>query len=141
MPDFDIDFCQDRRDEVIQYVQKRYGKDKVAQIITFGKLQARAALRDVGRVLDMPYGQVDRIAKLIPNNPAKPTTIAQALDTQDELATIYTQDEQVATLVQTAMKLEECIDMPLLMQQVWLSGIDRCQSWFLFIGIRAPSYL
>ena len=106
MPDFDIDFCQDRRDEVIQYVQERYGKDKVAQIITFGKLQARAALRDVGRVLDMPYGQVDRIAKLIPNNPAKPTTIAQALDTQDELATIYKQDEQVATLVQTAMKLE-----------------------------------
>ncbi len=106
MPDFDIDFCQYRRDEVIQYVQERYGKDKVAQIITFGKLQARAALRDVGRVLDMPYGQVDRIAKLIPNNPAKPTTIAQALDTQDELATIYKQDEQVATLVQTAMKLE-----------------------------------
>ena len=105
MPDFDIDFCQDRRDEVIRYVQERYGKDKVAQIITFGKLQARAAIRDVGRVLDMPYGQVDKIAKLIPNNPAKPTSITQALDTQDELATIYAQDEQVATLVQTAMQL------------------------------------
>ena len=106
MPDFDIDFCQDRRDEVIRYVQERYGKDRVAQIITFGKLQARAAIRDVGRVLDMPYGQVDKIAKLIPNNPAKPTSITQALDTQDELATIYAQDEQVATLVQTAMQLE-----------------------------------
>ena len=72
MPDFDIDFCQDRRDEVISYVQDKYGHDRVAQIITFGSLQARAALRDVGRVLEMPYGQVDRIAKLIPNNPANP---------------------------------------------------------------------
>ena len=79
MPDFDIDFCQDRRDEVISYVQTKYGHDKVAQIITFGSLQARAALRDVGRVLEMPYGQVDRIAKLVPNNPANPTTIAEAL--------------------------------------------------------------
>ncbi len=70
MPDFDIDFCQDRRDEVIRHVQERYGRDRVAQIITFGKLQARAVLRDVGRVLEMPYGQVDRICKLVPNNPA-----------------------------------------------------------------------
>ena len=66
MPDFDIDFCQDRREEVIQYVRERYGKDRVAQIITFGSLQAKAAIRDVGRVLEMPYGQVDKIAKLIP---------------------------------------------------------------------------
>ena len=72
MPDFDIDFCQDRRDEVIRYVREKYGADRVAQIITFGKLQARAVLRDVGRVLGMPYGQVDRIAKLVPNNPANP---------------------------------------------------------------------
>ncbi len=72
MPDFDIDFCQDRRDEVIRYVQQKYGRDRVAQIITFGKLQARAVLRDVGRVLEMPYGQVDRICKLVPNNPANP---------------------------------------------------------------------
>ncbi|MCH8001041.1 MAG: DNA polymerase III subunit alpha, partial [Proteobacteria bacterium] len=69
MPDFDIDFCQERRDEVIRYVQEKYGRDHVAQIITFGKLQARAALRDVGRVLQMPYPQVDRICKLVPNNP------------------------------------------------------------------------
>src|SRR5262249_34594001 len=67
MPDFDIDFCQDRRDEVIRYVQDKYGKDRVAQIITHGKLQARAVLRDVGRVLQMPYGQVDKLCKLIPN--------------------------------------------------------------------------
>ncbi len=72
MPDFDIDFCQDRRDEVISYVQERHGRDRVAQIITFGKLQARMVTRDVGRVLQMPYGQVDRLSKLIPMNPANP---------------------------------------------------------------------
>jgi DNA polymerase-3 subunit alpha len=79
MPDFDIDFCQDRRDEVIRYVQQKYGSDRVAQIITFGKLQARAVLRDVGRVLAMPYGQVDRLCKLVPNNPAHPVTLEQAI--------------------------------------------------------------
>ena len=106
MPDFDIDFCQERRDEVIQYVQDRYGIDRVAQIITFGKLQARAALRDVGRVLDMPYSQVDKIAKLIPNSPANPMTISQALETQDELAKLYNNEETVNILLETAMKLE-----------------------------------
>ncbi|NCW31444.1 MAG: DNA polymerase III subunit alpha, partial [Alphaproteobacteria bacterium] len=106
MPDFDIDFCQDRRDEVISYVQDKYGHDKVAQIITFGSLQARAALRDVGRVLEMPYGQVDRIAKLIPNNPAKPTTIAQALVSEEELRQQRRDDEQVADLIDVSMKLE-----------------------------------
>ncbi|MBL6595760.1 MAG: DNA polymerase III subunit alpha [Candidatus Puniceispirillum sp.] len=106
MPDFDIDFCQDRRDEVISYVQNKYGHDKVAQIITFGSLQARAALRDVGRVLEMPYGQVDRIAKLIPNNPAKPTTIAQALVSEEELRQQCRDDEQVADLINVSMKLE-----------------------------------
>ena len=75
MPDFDVDFCQDRRDEVIRYVQQKYGRDRVAQIITFGKLQARAVLRDVGRVLGMPYGQVDRLCKLVPNNPAHPVSL------------------------------------------------------------------
>ena len=72
MPDFDIDFCQDRRGEVIDYVQQRYGRDQVAQIITFGTLQARGVLRDVGRVLQMPYGQVDKLTKLVPQNPAAP---------------------------------------------------------------------
>ena len=85
MPDFDIDFCQDRRDEVIRYVQEKYGRDRVAQIITFGKLQARAVLRDVGRVLNMPFMQVDRICKLVPNNPANPVTLAEALETEPRL--------------------------------------------------------
>ena len=76
MPDFDIDFCQERRGEVIDYVQKRYGRDQVAQIITFGTLQARGVLRDVGRVLQMPYGQVDKLTKLVPQNPAAPVTLA-----------------------------------------------------------------
>ena len=80
MPDFDIDFCQERRDEVIHYVAERYGADRVAQIITFGTLQARAALRDVGRVLEMPYGQVDRLSKLVPADPANPVTLAKAVE-------------------------------------------------------------
>src|SRR6202012_1296394 len=80
MPDFDVDFCQERRDEVINYVQEKYGSDKVAQIITFGKLQARAVLRDVGRVLGIPYGYVDKISKLIPFNPANPVTLRQAIE-------------------------------------------------------------
>ena len=106
MPDFDIDFCQDRRDEVIRYVQEKYGRDRVAQIITFGKLQARAALRDVGRVLEMPYGQVDRICKLVPNNPANPVTLEQALQTEEELRAQRDADENVANLIKTALKLE-----------------------------------
>ncbi len=92
MPDFDIDFCQDKRDRVIRYVRDEYGHDRVAAIITFGKLQARAVLRDVGRVLGMPYGQVDRICKLVPNNPAKPVTLAQALETERLLKDQYAAD-------------------------------------------------
>lgn len=106
MPDFDIDFCQDRRDEVIQYVQGKYGKDRVAQIITFGKLQARAVVRDVGRVLQMSYGQVDKIAKLIPNNPANPTTLQEALDTESELRNLKNNDENIARLIEIALQLE-----------------------------------
>jgi len=106
MPDFDIDFCQDRRDEVIRYVQQEYGSDHVAQIITFGKLQARAVLRDVGRVLEMPYGQVDRICKLVPNNPANPVTLAQAIESEPLLQAMRDQDETVARLIDIALKLE-----------------------------------
>ena len=106
MPDFDIDFCQDRRDEVIRYVQEKYGRDRVAQIITFGKLQARAVLRDVGRVLNMPFGQVDRICKLVPNNPANPVTLAEALQTEPRLKEQQTEDEAVAALIEKALKLE-----------------------------------
>ena len=85
MPDFDIDFCQDRRDEVIRYVQGKYGRDQVAQIITFGTLQARAVLRDVGRVLEMPYGQVDRLCKMVPANPANPVTLSKAIEDEPRL--------------------------------------------------------
>jgi DNA polymerase-3 subunit alpha len=106
MPDFDIDFCQDRRQEVIEYVQKKYGHDFVAQIITFGTLQAKAVVRDVGRVLQMPYGQVDRISKLIPVNPANPVTLAQALDIEPQLKMMRDEDENVAELIAIAQKLE-----------------------------------
>ncbi len=106
MPDFDIDFCQDRRDEVLRHVQAKYGRDRVAQIITFGKLQARAVLRDVGRVLEMPYGQVDRICKLVPNNPANPVTLQQAIDGEPQLQQMRDGDEAVARLIAIAMKLE-----------------------------------
>jgi DNA polymerase-3 subunit alpha len=106
MPDFDVDFCQDRRQEVIDYVQRKYGRDHVAQIITFGTLQARAVLRDVGRVLQMPYGQVDRISKLVPANPANPVTLAQALEIEPQLRMMRDQDETVAELLEIAQKLE-----------------------------------
>ena len=106
MPDFDIDFCQERRDEVIRYVQEKYGYDQVAQIITFGKLQARAVVRDVGRVLQIPYGQVDRIAKLIPNNPAQPVTLAEALAADEELRKVRNSDDTQKKLIDIALQLE-----------------------------------
>ena len=106
MPDFDIDFCQDRRDEVIRYVQQKYGVDRVAQIITFGKLQARAVLRDVGRVIGMPYPVVDRLCKLVPNNPANPMTLAEAIETEPRLREERARDEAVAALLEKALKLE-----------------------------------
>ena len=106
MPDFDIDFCQDRREEVIQYVQGKYGRDRVAQIITFGKLQARNTVRDVGRVLQMPYGQVDRLAKMIPNNPANPVTLQQALDDDPDLRLEIKKDETSVRLIEIALQLE-----------------------------------
>lgn len=106
MPDFDIDFCQNRRDEVIRYVRDKYGADRVAHIITFGKLQARAVLRDVGRVLQMPYGQVDRICKLIPNNPTHPVTLEEALDLDPHLKQIVEDDPEVKHLMNIAQQLE-----------------------------------
>jgi DNA polymerase-3 subunit alpha len=106
MPDFDIDFCQERRDEVIRYVQDKYGRDHVAQIITFGKLQARAALRDVGRVLQMPYPQVDRICKLVPNNPANPVGLRDAIDGEPELQEMRAEDPTVARLLDIALQIE-----------------------------------
>ncbi|WP_284943873.1 DNA polymerase III subunit alpha [Acidisoma cladoniae] len=106
MPDFDIDFCQDRRDEVINYVRDEYGADRVAQIITFGKLQARAAVRDVGRVLGLPYGQMNRVAELIPNNPAKPVTLAEAVAGEPRLQQMRDDDESVKQLIEIALQLE-----------------------------------
>ena len=106
MPDFDIDFCQDRREEVIRYVQGKYGTEQVAQIITFGTLQARAVLRDVGRVLQMPYGQVDRIAKLVPANPADPWTLERSLKEVPQLRMMSDEDEQVTELLAIGQKLE-----------------------------------
>jgi len=106
MPDFDIDFCQERREEVIDYVQERYGKDRVAQIITFGTLQARAVLRDVGRVLQMPLGQVDRLAKMVPANPANPVTLAQAIEVEPRLKEARDSEAAVRTLLDTALELE-----------------------------------
>ena len=106
MPDFDIDFCQDRREEVIRYVQRKYGTEQVAQIITFGTLQARAVLRDVGRVLQMPYGQVDRIAKLVPANPTDPWTLERSLKEVPQLRMMAEEDEQVAELLAIGQKLE-----------------------------------
>ncbi|MCX7684795.1 MAG: DNA polymerase III subunit alpha [Acetobacteraceae bacterium] len=106
MPDFDIDFCQDRRDEVIAYVREAYGADRVAQIITFGRLQARAAVRDVGRVMGLPYGQVDRIATLIPFNPARPVSLAEAIEGEPRLREMRETDETVARLLEIALELE-----------------------------------
>jgi DNA polymerase-3 subunit alpha len=106
MPDFDIDFCQDRREETIRYVQQKYGVDRVAQIITHGKLQARAVLRDVGRVLQMPYGQVDRLCKLVPNNPANPVTLEEAIAGEPKLQEERDSEPVVARLLEIAQKLE-----------------------------------
>ncbi|MDR2781625.1 MAG: DNA polymerase III subunit alpha [Holosporaceae bacterium] len=106
MPDFDIDFCQERRDEVISYVQQKYGYESVAQIITFGKLQAKAVIRDVGRVLALGYGFVDKIAKMIPFNPTNPLTLQEAIDADQSLRDLIDSDPQVKHLVEIALKLE-----------------------------------
>ncbi len=106
MPDFDIDFCQYRREEVIDYVKHRYGEERVAQIITFGTLQARGVLRDVGRVLEMPYGQVDKLTKLVPQNPAKPITLPEAIAGEPKLQEAAAEEPVVARLLEIAQKLE-----------------------------------
>jgi len=106
MPDFDIDFCQERRGEVIEYVKEKYGEDRVAHIITFGTLQARAVLRDVGRVMQLPFGQVDKLAKLVPANPANPVTLAQALEIEPKLEEAKRNEAEVRNLLDTALQLE-----------------------------------
>jgi DNA polymerase-3 subunit alpha len=106
MPDFDIDFCQERRDEVIHYVQEKYGRDQVAQIITFGTLQARGVLRDVGRVLQMPYGQVDKLCKLVPQNPANPVTLKRAIEDEPRLQAERDRDPVTRRAFDIAQRLE-----------------------------------
>ena len=106
MPDFDVDFCQDRRDEVIRYVQEKYGREQVAQIITFGTLQARGVLRDVGRVLQMPYGQVDKLCKLVPQNVLNPVTLGRAIDDEPRLQAARDSDPVVRRAFDIAQKLE-----------------------------------
>jgi DNA polymerase-3 subunit alpha len=106
MPDFDIDFCRDRRDEVLNYVSQKYGENQVAQIITFGKLQARAVLRDVGRVLGIPYGQVDYLCKLIPFDPSRPLSLQESIDNEPKISEEVDNDEKVRRLINIALKLE-----------------------------------
>ncbi len=106
MPDFDIDFCMDRREEVIAYVQEKYGREKVAQIITFGALLSKAAVRDVGRVLQMPYGQVDRLSKLIPVEGVKPVSIEKALADEPRLREMANSEEVVKRMLDYAQKVE-----------------------------------
>jgi DNA polymerase-3 subunit alpha len=106
LPDIDIDFCQDRRDEVINYVREKYGKERVASIITFGKLQARAVIRDVGRVLQLPYVKIDRIAKLVPFNAVRPVTLSEAIEMEPELKRIQEENENLSDLLDISLKLE-----------------------------------
>ena len=106
MPDFDIDFCMDRREEVIQYVQEKYGRDKVGQIITFGALLSKAAVRDIGRVLQMPYGQVDRLAKMIPVEGVKPVSIEKALTDEPRLREEARSEEVVDRLLTYGQQVE-----------------------------------
>ena len=106
MPDFDIDFCMERRDDVIKYVQRKYGSDRVAQIITFGSFQARAALRDVGRVMQLPYEQVDKLCKLIPNNPAQPVSLKECVKNDDNIKEIIKNNPNISKLFKISINLE-----------------------------------
>ena len=106
LPDFDIDFCQEKRDEVLKYVVKKYGKKKVSQIITFGSLQSRNVVRDVGRVLQLPYNQVDSIAKIIPYNPANPISLSEAIENEDKLKEMKKDDDSISKLLNISLKLE-----------------------------------
>ncbi len=106
MPDFDIDFCVDGRERVIRYVQERYGEEQVGQIITFGTLLARGVMRDVGRVLEMPYGQVDKLTKLVPQNPANPVTLQQAIEGEPKLQAAAAEEPVVGRMLEIARKLE-----------------------------------
>ena len=140
MPDFDIDFCQDRRDEVIRYVQQKYGRDRVAQIITFGKLQARAVLRDVGRVLQMPYGQVDRLCKLVPEQSGQ-SGDAGAGDRRRAACCSRraTRTRAVARLIDIALQLEGLYRHASTHAAGVVIGDRPLTSWCRSTAIRAPT--
>lgn len=104
MPDFDVDFCYERRGEVIDYVERKYGKDHVSQIITFGTMSARMVIRDVGRALDMPYAECDKLAKMIPNE--LHITIKKAMEQNKELRDLYESDDEIHKMLDIAMALE-----------------------------------
>ena len=106
LPDFDIDFCQEKRDDVLKYVVKKYGKKRVSQIITFGTLQSRNVVRDVGRVLQLPYSQVDNIAKMIPYNPANPISLNEALNNESKFQELKKNDDSISKLLDISLKLE-----------------------------------
>ncbi len=106
MPDFDIDFCQTRRDEVIEYVNKKYGSECVAHIITFGTLASRAAVRDIGRVLEVPYGEVDSFAKLIPFNPSNPLSLSESIKSERGLQERISNDERISNIIDISLKIE-----------------------------------
>ena len=106
MPDFDIDFCQNRRDEVIDYVNDKYGSDCVAHIITFGTLASRAAIRDVGRVFNVPYSEVDKFAKLIPYNPSNPLSLKEAINSDKNIKNYIRDNDQISNIIETSFKLE-----------------------------------
>jgi DNA polymerase-3 subunit alpha len=107
MPDFDVDFCQDNRERVIQYVKDKYGHDAVSQIVTFGTLGSKSVIRDVGRVLDMPYNYCDKLSKLVPIEGVKPVSLAKALEMEPQLKERYDQEEEVRELFGLAGKLED----------------------------------
>ena len=104
MPDFDVDFCYERRQDVIDYVSRKYGHDHVSQIITFGTMSARMVIRDVGRVLDYPYADTDRLAKMVPNEIH--ITIKKAMEQNRELRELYETDEKIRNMLNISMALE-----------------------------------
>jgi DNA polymerase-3 subunit alpha len=123
MPDIDVDFCMNRRGEVIEYVTRKYGREQVAQIITFNTMAAKAAIKDCGRAMDMPYGDVDRIAKLIPATIG--ITIDKALEEQPELSKIYNSDAQIRELIDTARSSKAWSAAQAYMRQAWSSRLAR----------------
>ena len=130
MPDIDVDFCFERRQEVIEYVRRKYGDDCVVQIVTFGTLAARGVIRDVGRVLDMPYAQVDSIAKMIPQE--LNITIDKALTMNPELKKAYEEQDEIHYLIDMARRLEGFPDIPPCMRQVLLSARRTYQNMYRF---------